>query len=206
MSRQVLDRIFEPFFTTKAVGQGTGLGLSTAVGIVRSHGGFVNATSEINKGSTFKIYLPAQPAETASASMTAPEPETLPRGDGELVLVVDDEVSILGMLRQSLETYGYRVLAAENGTQAIGLYAVRSSEIDLVLTDIMMPGMDGAALIASLKRISPDLPIIAASGLSTTGAVAKIKHAGVHHFLPKPYTLRHLLPLVKTVLAERRRR
>jgi PAS domain S-box-containing protein len=190
--KEILDRIFEPFFTTKDVGHGTGLGLSTVLGIVRSHGGFVKVYSELGKGTVFKVYLPAdREGESQAASGLAVT--ELPRGNGELVLVVDDEHSILGITQQTLETYGYRTLVAEDGAQAIGLFALHRNEIAVVLTDMMMPVMDGLALIAGLRRIEPKVRIIAASGLNANATLAKATHAGIKHFLAKPYSAETML-------------
>lgn len=200
MTREVIDRIFEPFFTTKEVGAGTGLGLSTVLGIVRSHGGFVNVYSEPGHGSVFKVYLPAQAATGADATV-AEGATNLPRGAGELVLIVDDEVSILSVTRQTVEAFGYRALTAEDGAQAIGLYAQRQGEIRAILTDMMMPVMDGLALIEAVRRISPDVPVIAASGLNTNGHMAKATALGIQHFLAKPYTTEALLTVLHRVLA-----
>ncbi|HEY9248011.1 MAG TPA: response regulator, partial [Rariglobus sp.] len=199
---ELLDRIFEPFFTTKEQGRGTGLGLSTVRDIVRSHGGFVNVESEPGKGSVFRIHLPAQvDAETAGAVLAAAG--KIPAGNGEWVLVVDDERSIRDITRQTLEAFGYRVLTAEDGAQAIALYAQRKEEIAVVITDMMMPTMDGAMLIAALRRISPRVRIIAVSGLGAGGDKPGAAKAGPGHFLFKPYTAEALLLLLRRVLAER---
>ena len=198
---EIIDRIFEPFFTTKQIGQGTGLGLSTVLAIVRSHGGLVNVYSEPGKGSTFKVYLPAQ-AESVVPENGAPGDERFPRGSGELVLVADDEQSIANVTRQSLEAFGYRVVTAEDGAQAISQYAMRQQEIALVLTDMMMPVIDGAALIAALRRINPRVRIIAMSGLYANAHVAQASHAGVRHFLAKPFSTEALLRLVAQALHE----
>ncbi|HSI08540.1 MAG TPA: PAS domain S-box protein [Rariglobus sp.] len=200
MPRAVIDRIFEPFFTTKELGNGTGLGLSTVLGIVRSHGGFVNVCSEPGKGSVFKVYLPAL-ADGDGVIVPDAEAETLPLGNGELILVVDDEVSILEITRQTLEMFGYRVLTAEDGAQAIGLYALDREAIAVVLTDMMMPVMDGPALIAALHRINPAVNIIAASGLNSKGSDVLASRIGVRHFLAKPYSAEAMLKMLKTVLA-----
>ena len=202
MPKAIVDRIFEPFFTTKELGKGTGLGLSTLLGIVRSHGGFVNVYSEVGRGSTFKVYLPV-PQDQQTAVLPAPGTETLPRGQGELILLVDDEISILSITRQTLETFGYRVITAEDGAQAIGLYAQSRAEIAVVITDIMMPVMDGPALIAAIRRVNPAARIIAASGLNANGNVARATHAGVKHFLAKPYTADAMLALLRDVLSEK---
>jgi len=201
IAKDHLTRIFDPFFTTKEVGRGTGLGLSTAVGIVRSHGGFLNVYSELGKGTTFKLSLPAVAAELLPAMELEVE-ERYPRGAGECILVVDDEQPILKVCKQTLEAYGYRVLTAEDGAQAVGEYALHRAEIAVVLTDMMMPVMDGPALIGALKRMDPAVRIIGSSGLNANGRVAKAVHAGVAHFVPKPYTAETLLKAVRAVLAD----
>jgi len=197
----ILDRIFEPFFTTKEVGKGTGLGLSTVMTIARSHGGSVTVYSEVNKGSVFKVYLPAQP-EVGPATGPSPLAEKFPRGNGELILVVDDEAAILDIVRQSLETFGYRVVGAADGAEAIAVYAQRSAEIALVLTDMMMPVMDGLALIVALRRIRPDVIIVAASGLTANGNLTRALNLGVTHFLAKPYAVDAMLQAFRKALTE----
>lgn len=199
MSREILDRIFEPFFTTKELGHGTGLGLSTAMSIIRGHQGLLTAYSEIGKGTSFKIYLPAHIGQSEPAPKSGPR-ELPPEGRGELILVVDDEASILNITEQSLKAHGYRVLTAQDGARAVSLYAAHQEDVALVLTDIMMPIMDGPALMVALKEINPDVKIIAASGLKANGRVAKAESAGVHHFLPKPYSGDNLLHMIHTVL------
>ena len=200
MPREIIDRIFEPFFTTKELGKGTGLGLSTVMAIVRSHGGFVNVYSELGKGSVFKVHLPAQSAADAAADPASAPGGQLPRGNGELILVVDDEKPILEITRQTLETFGYKTLTAEDGAQAIGLYALHRNDISVVLTDMMMPVMDGPTLIAALRRISPGVRVIAASGLIANGNTLRAANAGVKHFLAKPYTADAMLNLLKEVI------
>lgn len=196
---ELIDRIFEPFFTTKEHGKGTGLGLSSVLGIVRSHGGFVTVYSELGKGSSFKVHLPAQ-VEPAAEEPTAGGIVTLPRGNSELILVVDDEVAILDMTRQTLEAFGYRVLCAEDGAQAIAIFAQNRDSVRLVLTDMMMPIMDGPALIKALRRLAPEVTIVAASGLDANGHVARAAGNDVHHFIPKPYTAEHLLKTIREAL------
>ena len=199
----VIDRIFEPFFTTKEIGKGTGLGLSTVQAIARSHGGFVNVYSEEGRGSTFKVYLPAL-ADGSAADAAASAEERLPRGNGELVLLVDDESPILDVTGQTLEAFGYATLKAEDGAQAIALYASHRDQVAVVLTDMMMPVMDGPALIAALRRIDPKVLVIAASGLDTNANAIRAATIGVKHFLAKPYSADAMLRLLKTVLAEKR--
>jgi len=193
------DRIFDPFFTTKKPGKGTGIGLATVHTIVRSHGGFMNVESEVDHGAIFKVYLPTDPSLQNAAS-APPFPTQLARGRDELILVVDDEAAIREVTRQTLEAFGYRVLTASDGAEAVALYAQHASAISAVLTDMMMPIMDGAATIQVLLRINPDVRIIAASGIDSGQNVGKASNAGVHDFLLKPYTAQALLHLLRTVI------
>ncbi|MFA6288440.1 MAG: PAS domain-containing protein [Opitutaceae bacterium] len=193
-----LERIFEPFFTTKEVGKGTGLGLSTAHAIVKSHHGFITVYSEIGKGSMFKVYIPADP--TLQNIPPVPENTTLHRGSGETILVIDDESSVLTITQQTLEAFGYRVLVAHDGAEGVALYALQRAGIAVVLTDMVMPIMDGPATVNALMHINPDIQIIAASGLDANGRIAKAAGNGVKHFLPKPYTAETLLTTLRNVL------
>jgi PAS domain S-box-containing protein len=200
MSQEVMNRIFDPFFTTKDLGKGTGLGLSTTQAIIKSHGGFIRVYSEVGHGSKFWVYLPAR-AETASHNAVAP-PTDLPQGKGELILVVDDEEAVRQITQHTLESFGYHVLLASDGAEATALYASHLQKIAVVLTDMMMPVMDGAAMIKELMRMNPQVRIIAASGLSANGMVARAAAAGVHHFLPKPYTTTTLLEALQDILRD----
>ncbi|MDR3405033.1 MAG: PAS domain S-box protein [Chthoniobacter sp.] len=197
---EILDKIFDPFFTTKEIGKGTGLGLSTTLAIVKSHGGFLRVYSELGRGTIFKIYLPAQ-VESPLDLGVAVEAE-MPRGDGELILVVDDEGSVSQITKQTLEAFGYRVVLAADGAEAVALFAQRGGEIDAVLTDMMMPIMDGAATIHVLRRMNPNVPIIAASGLTANAQIAQFASLGVKHFLAKPYTAETLLKTMRLALTE----
>lgn len=199
MKPEVIERIFEPFFTTKEVGRGTGLGLATSLGIVRSHGGFVNVESEAGKGSTFKVYLPAQ-ADSAGPTAVAAKPTELPRGRGETILLVDDEASILNITKQTLESFGYRVLTAEDGAQAMGTYALHRDQIALVFTDVMMPVMDGVVLVTALRRINRDVRVIAATGFDSKAGALRIGALAVNEHLSKPYSAETMLLAVRRVL------
>ncbi len=199
MSPEVLDQIFDPFFTTKEIGKGTGLGLSTSLGIVKSHDGFIRVYSEVGTGTTFKIYLPALTGGFAKPVVNVAA--DLPRGNGELILVVDDEAPVRQITKQTLEAFGYRVILACDGAEAVATYASRQAEIAVVLTDMMMPIMNGPATIQVLRKLNPELRIIAASGLSANGHVARAASLGIKHFLPKPYTAETLLQVLKQVLA-----
>jgi PAS domain S-box-containing protein len=198
---ETIDKIFDPFFTTKEVGKGTGLGLSTSLAIIQSHGGFLRVYSEPGRGSTFQVYLPAH--TTQHSDDLARHHESLPRGKGELILVIDDESSVLQITRQTLETFGYRVMLAQDGAQAIALYVQNKHDIALVLTDMMMPVMDGPATIQVLVKLNPLIRLIATSGISSNAHVAQVASAGLTHFLPKPYTAETLLRLLRRVLDEK---
>jgi PAS domain S-box-containing protein len=194
---ETLDRIFEPFFTTKEIGKGTGLGLSTVIGIIKSHGGFVNVCSEVGQGTEFKVYLPAI-EETETLSVNDLE---LPTGQGELILVVDDEAAIRKITQTSLETYAYKVLTASDGIEAIALYAQHKAEISLVLIDMMMPEMDGLTAIRTLRKMNPNLKIVAVSGLNSNDNLAQVAVFDVNTFLSKPYTTKNLLETINAVLS-----
>jgi PAS domain S-box-containing protein len=200
MTPEIQSRIFEPFFTTKEMTKGTGLGLSTALTIVKSHGGFINVYSELHKGSQFTLYLPA--VDMPGAADAAALQTNLPLGHGELVLVVDDEESIREITRGTLETFGYKVLTASDGTEALALYADKKNEIAVVLTDMVMPFMDGSATIRALQRMDPKVRIIAASGLGAGQRAGEGALEGVSVFLNKPYTAEKLLNTLANVLKD----
>ena len=200
MTNEVQGRIFEPFFTTKEITKGTGLGLSTALTIVKSHGGFINVYSELHKGSQFAIYLPALNTDDAVDSIAAQT--DLPLGHGELILVVDDEESIREITRGTLETFGYQVLTASDGTEALAIYADRKNDIAIVLTDMVMPFMDGPSTIRALQRMNPQVKIIAASGLGHGQRAGDGVLEGVSYFLNKPYTAEKLLRTLANILRQ----
>jgi nitrogen-specific signal transduction histidine kinase len=195
---EIIDRIFEPFFTTKEHGKGTGLGLSTSLGIVKSHGGFITVYSEIGKGTAFKVYLPA--ITTPETLKTQEHQSKLPAGHGESILVVDDEDQILEITKKTLETHGYRVLAANDGKDAIALYLQHRELIKTILIDMMMPVMDGEESIRGIRKINPEVKIIAVSGLAEKDRLANIADK-VEAFLPKPYTAEKLLKAIHEVLS-----
>jgi two-component system, cell cycle sensor histidine kinase and response regulator CckA len=197
MSSETVDRIFEPFFTTKDIGKGTGLGLSTVRGIIQSHGGFVSVTTQVGRGTEFKVFLPA--VEVAKTPLG--EEMELLKGNGELILVVDDESGILETTKISLETYNYRVLTASNGIEAIALYAQHEDEISLVLMDMMMPSMDGATAIKTLQKMNSQVKVVAVSGLNANDKLIKIP--GVKKFVPKPYTTKELLQTLHSILVQK---
>lgn len=195
---EVLDRMYDPFFTTKDIGKGTGLGLSTVIGIVKSHGGFIDVNSKVGQGTAFRVYFPATGVPTQKQE--ARQYQDLPKGRGELILVVDDEATIREATKNSLEHHAYKVLLASNGAEAIALYTRHHDQIQAVLMDMMMPFLDGSKTIQALQRINPQINIIAVSGLETNEEVAKSAGMSVKRFLAKPFTTEQLLINLQKVL------
>jgi PAS domain S-box-containing protein len=193
-----LDKIFDPFFTTKEVGQGTGLGLSTVIGIVKSHGGFVQVNSRLGEGTQFKVYLPA--CDTPKDSEKKRKPDPLAQGQGELVLLVDDEESIRRVARQALERHGYRMIEASDGTQGLAQYTQHQSEVRLVITDLAMPFMDGLALIHALRKLNPQVKIIAMSGHQSKASAGHLPRDSVQALLAKPFDAAELLQALRQAL------
>jgi CheY-like chemotaxis protein len=195
--KDVIDRIFDPFFTTKAQGQGTGLGLATTLGIIRSCGGDIMVYSEPGVGTKFSILLPVSKLPNASIA----EPKLVPQveiGKGETVLIVDDESLFLETARETLEAQHYRVLTASSGTHAVQMYQDSGRDIDLILLDMMMPGMDGFDTKDAIRGIDCRAKIIASSGLRRPASDGgRLQDFDV--FLPKPYTDEKLLNLVRQV-------
>jgi PAS domain S-box-containing protein len=202
---EIVERIFEPFFTTKPAGKGTGLGLSTVLGIIKSHGGLVEVQSQIGVGSTFAVYLPAAPVE-AAPDRTDPA-ALLPQGHGELILLVDDEPGILHVSRSTLEANGYHVVTARDGREAVATLSHQGPAVKAVVTDLMMPYMDGLALTASLRKQYPALPVIATTGLlnppNEEDRASQLQALGVKHLLRKPFQAEELLSVLQTALTRK---
>jgi CheY-like chemotaxis protein len=195
---EIRETIFDPFFTTKEIGKGTGLGLSTTLAIVRSHEGFITLDSEVGEGTTFTILIPA--ADSAPHPAEAHEDADLPTGHGELILVIDDEAAIREITRETLHTYGYEVVSAGDGAEGVAVFAEHRNTIKAVITDIMMPVMDGTAAILALTRICPGTKIIAVSGLTSRKSVTAPSGSNVRAFLTKPYTAATLLRTLAAAL------
>jgi PAS domain S-box-containing protein len=195
----VLARIWEPFFTTKGIDKGTGLGLSTVRGIVESHSGVITVHTTPGQGTRFRVYLPALDQAQESGSISIPAPE-IPRGNGEWILVVDDEASIRNMSATMLSRQGYRVLTAADGAEAIALFTPRSKEIQLVITDLSMPNLDGAGLARVIRRLNSGVKIIAVSGLADGQRGELPTQNFTDFFLHKPFRSEALLKMTHEIL------
>ena len=193
---EVIERVFDPFFTTKEVGKGTGLGLSTVIGIVKNHGGFIEVSSQLGKGSQFKVYLPS----TQERRIEVAQENVALLGNSELILVVDDEPVICEILKTTLESQNFEVFTAQDGIEAIATYVQNKKKIRLVLIDMMMPEMDGATAISTLQQLNPQVQVIAMSGLASTEALAQAASNGIQGFLAKPFNNSDLLNTINGVL------
>lgn len=196
MDRDTMNRIFEPFFTTKEKGKGTGLGLSMVYGIVKNHGGFIRVYSELNVGTTFRLYLPASEKDVAEEQTK----KRVIKGGSETILVVDDEEPIRNLACDILESAGYRVITAEDGEQAIEVFRQKKDMINLVILDMIMPKMNGGETFKELRKIKKDVRAILSSGYSQNGKAREIIESGVAGFLQKPYQVDQLLEKVREVL------
>ena len=174
----ILEKVFDPFFTTKPVGEGTGLGLSTVLGIVRSHGGFADVRSETGRGTTFLVHLPAQSSETSGTGASGSAVASA-RGKGRSILVVDDEANVRSMMEQILTQHGFLPVLAANGKEALERLADGSRAPAVILTDLMMPVMDGVSLVQTLRQSHPGIPVIGCTGWAQEGIRAKLTALGV---------------------------
>jgi PAS domain S-box-containing protein len=189
-------RIFEPFFTTKEMGRGAGLGLASAYGIIKGHGGFIGVASKVGEGTTFDLYLPAsrKKAVPATVHLEAAVPGR------ETILLIDDEEIIIDVSREILEALGYRVWTVRTGQEAIALYKSRKNEIDLIILDMIMPGMSGGDTFDHLRVIHPGVKVILSTGYSLTGQAREIMARGCRGFIQKPYKIETLSQKVREVL------
>ena len=200
MKEETVKRIFDPFFTSKALGHGTGLGLSTALTIVKSHEGFINVYSELGRGTRFSIALPAMEDEVETAVQESAS--AYRRGNGETVLVIDDEENIIQITVATLEHFGYKTISAADGAEGLAVYKERPGKVDLVLTDMSMPEMDGPSMIKTLRSIDPSIKIVGMSGLMNSEQTAELESLQVAAFLTKPFTAEKLLNAISDVLSE----
>ncbi|MFO1471662.1 MAG: PAS domain S-box protein [Turneriella sp.] len=201
MPADVIERIYEPFFTTKEHGKGTGLGLSTSLAIVKAHGGFMRVYSEPGRGTKFHVYLPALSDEALTAQPD--DTEEMPHGNGELILVVDDEPAVLEVTKQTLGAFGYKTKTAQDGAEAIVVFTENKDQIAAVVTDMMMPVLDGAGAIRVLLKMRHDLPVIAVSGLDAQVKIPEMQTQTNIYFLQKPYAAALLLQTLKTALSKK---
>lgn len=196
IDKDILQKIFDPFFTTKEKSRGTGLGLASAYGIIKNHGGTITVYSEVDRGTTFNLYLPLSRRKT--------EVETTPTnrlaGGTETILLVDDEEMIIEVGQAILERLGYRVITAENGEAALGEIMGKGSTIDLVILDLVMPGLDGGATFDRIRQIAPTLPVLLSSGYSINGQAAEILERGCNGFIQKPFDINALDRKIRSVL------
>ncbi|WP_456408274.1 ATP-binding protein, partial [Caldithrix abyssi] len=197
IAADMIDKIFDPFFTTKEIGKGTGMGLATAHRIIDEHGGFINVYSEANKGTSFKIYLPAH---KRAREETPVKEDDVPMGEGQCILLIEDEVSVREITKKTLETNGYAVFTAADGPEGIAVFADNLDTINLIITDMSMPLMDGPSVVRALKRINETIKIIAISGRDDE--VSSLKLINVP-FIQKPFTASTLLKEVHQALTEK---
>ena len=197
MDKATQTRIFDPFFTTKEMGRGTGLGLASAYGIIKNHGGIINVHSEKGRGATFNIFLPASGKKVTKGRGS---PEEIVRGS-ETILLVDDEDIIIDVGQELLKKIGYKVLTAKSGTAAVELYKADQDEIDMVILDMIMPVMDGGETYDRLKEINPDIKVLLSSGYSIDGQASEIMQRGCNGFIQKPFNMKDLSQTIRAILS-----
>jgi len=195
---ELLDKIFDPFFTTKPLGQGTGLGLPTVLGIAENHGGFIHLETKPGAGTTFHVYIPAAPGEAAAENRFGAA--ELVKGGGELIMVVDDEPSVRKLASAILTRGGYRTVTAGEGREGLKVFEEQRREIKLVVSDLMMPQLDGPGMLRELRQLQPDIKCIIITGLGEENRIAEAKAAGADLILNKPFSADQLLADVKQLL------
>jgi two-component system cell cycle sensor histidine kinase/response regulator CckA len=200
IDKETQERIFEPFFTTKEMGRGTGLGLASVYGIIKSHGGYINVYSEKERGTVFTIYLPASAKEVLIDEEGSPA--MLIKGTGT-ILLIDDEKMILNVGLELLEELGYTVLSAMSGQEAIDVFQKDQDNIDLVIMDMIMPGMGGGETFDRLKEINPEVKVLLSSGYSINGQATKIIRRGCDGFIQKPFNMNQLAEKIQKILTGR---
>ena len=197
IDKETQARIFEPFFTTKEMGRGTGLGLASVYGIIKNHGGYINVYSEKDQGTTFSIYLPA----SEKAALAPPEEVNLPISKGSgTILLIDDEQMILDVGSELLEELGYVVMLARSGTEALEVYSNHRNSIDLVIMDMIMPGLGGGETFDRLKKIDPGIKVLLSSGYSINGQATKILERGCDGFIQKPFNMQQLSEKIREIM------
>ncbi len=201
MDARTMERIFDPFFTTKDTGRGTGLGLPSAYGIVRNHGGFITVDSAPGRGSTFKIYLSVTEKERRPVAGGGP---VAPLKGTETIMIVDDEKTVLDVTKELLENLGYKVYAVEGGQDAVDGYREKYAHIDMVILDVIMPGMSGEKTYDALKEINPGVKVMLSSGYTIDGQAQQIMDKGCRGFIQKPYDINELTLKIRKIIEDRR--
>jgi len=199
MDERTKERLFEPFFTTKEIGRGTGLGLASVYGIIKNHGGFINVHSERGKGSTFTVYVPSSDEDAIKEKRDSTE---IIKGS-ETILLVDDEKVILDVSLEILERIGYKVIVAGSGTEALEIYEANKDEIDMVIMDMIMPGMGGSETYKKIKKINPRVKVLLSSGYSIDGQAEQILNLGCNGFIQKPFRMEALSRTIRDILEAR---
>jgi len=196
MDKETMERIFEPFFTTKAMSKSTGLGLASAYGIIKAHGGYIDVYSERGHGTTFEIYLPASKKEETKEKEAATEVL-----DGKkTILLVDDEDVIIDVCKEILKALGYKVLIASGGIKALEIYKKNKDKINIVILDMIMPGVGGGEAYDRMKEINPDIKVLLSSGYSIDGQAADILKRGCNGFIQKPFNMKQLAEKIREIL------
>jgi CheY-like chemotaxis protein len=198
MDEKTKERIFEPFFTTKELGRGTGLGLAMVYGIIKSHSGFIDVISEPGKGTAFALYFPASEKEAVKEKSAAPK---IMKGT-ETILIVDDEPDVLDVSKEILESLGYSLYAVKNGEEAITIYKQKKDEIDLIVLDMIMPGLSGSETFDGIRGVNPSAKIILSSGYSLSSQAQQIMDKGCHGFIQKPFNMADISLKIREVLEE----
>jgi two-component system, cell cycle sensor histidine kinase and response regulator CckA len=196
MDEETRRRIFEPFFTTREMGRGTGLGLAMVYGIIKGHKGFINVESDLGNGTTFTLHFPASEKKVIEERPSAPKVLS----GSETILLVDDEPTVLAVSKEILESLGYTVHGKESGTEAIAFYRESKNDIDLVILDMIMPGLSGGETFDRIRELDPSVKVILSSGYSLDGQAQQIMDRGCLGFLQKPFDIAHLSQKIRDVL------
>jgi CheY-like chemotaxis protein len=196
MDKDTCQRVFEPFFTTKEKGRGVGLGLASAYGIIKEHGGFIDLTSELGRGTTFTIFFPASKKEIVKENFAA---KTIFKGT-ETILLVDDEDFVLDVCREMLIALGYNIFIAHNGNEALQIYKTSHDTINLAILDMIMPGLSGSETYEGLKLINPEVKVILSTGYSISEQAKKIMDSGCQALIQKPFRIADLSRKIREVL------
>jgi CheY-like chemotaxis protein len=204
MDAGTMQRMFDPFFTTREIGEGSGLGLAMIYGIVKNHNGHITCDSAPGGGTCFKVYIPAvRQARSAARPSAQAESRSFTTSGSETILVVDDEAVILDLAETILGRFGYRVIRAENGEQALDVMARKGDHVDLVILDLNMPGMGGNSCLQTLKKRHPGVPVLVASGYSPDGSAHETVAAGAAGFIGKPFQIKDMLKAVRDIFDTR---